>query len=121
VYSHLLALAKLLLESGYPVIVDAAFLEKSERRRFETMAAEHCVPFAIAALKASRQTLMSRILSRENDASEAGIDVLDAKEKSSEPLDGEELHHVADFSESVAQWDRLLAIIGKRAPVSLPG
>ncbi len=120
VYSRLEALAKMLLDSGYPVIVDAAFLEKAERKRFEKLAEELRVPFAIAVLKASRQTLETRILSRRNDASEAGIAVLDAKEKSVEPLDGEELHHVAEFSESIEQWDRLLAIIGKRAPVSLP-
>lgn len=121
VYSHLLALARMLLGSGYPVIVDAAFLEKAERRHFEKLANELCVPFAIAALKTSRQTRVSRILSRRNDASEAGIAVLDAKEKIVEQLDEEELRHAAEFSENAGQWDRLMAIIGKRARASLPG
>jgi aminoglycoside phosphotransferase family enzyme len=120
VYSGLLRLAKMLLISGYPVIVDAAFLEKAERLRFEKLAQEICVPFAIAALKTSRGTLVSRILARRGDASEAGIAVLDAKEKIVEHLDAEELRHAAEFSENVEQWDRLLAIIGKRAPSSLP-
>lgn len=120
VYSRLLDLARMLLSSGFPVIVDAAFLERSERERFWALARELSVPFAIAALGASRQTLQARILSRKGDASEAGIAVLEAKEQSAEPLDGEELLHAAHFSETLREWGKLLSIIGKRAPFSLP-
>jgi predicted kinase len=102
------------------VIVDAAFLERAERERFEKLAKDLSIPFAVAAHKASRQTLQARILSRDGDASEAGLAVLEAKEQSAEPLDEEELLHAAQFSEIFREWGKLFSIIGKHAPFSLP-
>ena len=120
VYSRLLELASLLLSCGWPVIVDAAFLEKKERERFAQLASDSSIPYAIAMTEASRRTLAARIQSRKNDASEADLAVLEAKERDLVPLDETELNHAAHFTEDAAQWDRLCTLIGRRAPASLP-
>ena len=57
VYSALLACARSVLESGESIIVDAAFLKRSERLAFLELAAELRVPFAILHCVAPRETL----------------------------------------------------------------
>ncbi len=108
-YSRLLDLAREVLSSGFPVIVDAAFLSAGERRRFRNLAQNLSLPFAIASLKAPRSSLEERILERKNDASEADLAVLDALEASSEPLQPEEWDRVVLFScmRDEKTWERL--------------
>ena len=97
-YSRLLELAREVLSSGFPVIVDAAFLSAGERGRFRNLAQNLSAPFIIASLKAPRSSLEERILARKNDASEADLAVLDALEASSEPLQPGERSRVVQFS-----------------------
>ena len=67
------------LLAGYPVIVDAAFLRREERRSFEALAADLHVPFTILDCRAALATLHRRVAERAaagGDASEAGPEVL---------------------------------------------
>lgn len=93
-YARLRELARGILTSGFPVIVDAAFLKRSQRETFRQLAAELNVPFRILHLKASETTLRKRIAKRESergDASEATLAVLDYQLRSLELLTEEEL------------------------------
>ncbi|WAW10718.1 AAA family ATPase [Oxalobacter vibrioformis] len=93
-YGLLEKLADTLLDAGFRVIVDAAFLKKAERERFRHLAADRSVPFVIAMITASPETLLRRVTTRQmqrNDPSEAGPDVLAKKQAQFEPLSSEEL------------------------------
>jgi uncharacterized protein len=123
-YARLLELAQQLLAAGYPVIVDAAFLRRGERRQFHELARRMNASFAIASLQAESDTLRTRIVQRQtegNDASEAGLEVLEKLSIGQEPLAQEELAYAAIFSgaqdrnfTSTAGWRRLQdCIMGK--------
>lgn len=89
-FDRLRACARGALLAGYPVIVDAAFLRRAERRSFETLAAELHVPFAILDCRAAHATLRRRVAERDAarlDASEAGLPVLERQLENHEPLE----------------------------------
>ncbi len=92
-YTHLHELARSLLHAGFPVIVDAAFLRHAERAQFRSLAQELAVPFVILSVRAELDTLRRRVahrLHQANDASEAGLAVLETLCVSQEPLTEEE-------------------------------
>lgn len=77
------------LQAGYPVIVDAAFLQGDWRRRFQALAAELGVPFLILDCRAHPDTLRQRVATRHAacaDASEADVDVLKRQLENRQPL-----------------------------------
>jgi len=89
-YRHLHDLAKALLAAGWSVIVDAAFLKRSERNTFSDLAAETGAKFCILAPQSSVDELRKRITKRLNkgqDASEATLEVLEKQISVIEPLD----------------------------------
>lgn len=92
-FDRLKECARTALQAGYPVIVDAAFLQRAERLAFRALAAELRVPFAVLHCRASEAQLRQRVAARSvdgNDASEANVNVLDHQLASHEPLDGDE-------------------------------
>ncbi len=92
-YRRLQDLAKQLLEAGWSVIVDAAFLKRAERATFRALATQAGAEFHILAPQVSPAELRARIiarLEREHDASEATLDVLELQIASIEPLDADE-------------------------------
>jgi aminoglycoside phosphotransferase family enzyme/predicted kinase len=93
-YRRLGELTKLILASGYSVIVDATFLHKPQRLYFKHMACESHVPFIILDLLANEEVLRDRIKTRQlngNDISEANQDVLNYQIAVQEPLDKTEM------------------------------
>ena len=90
-YEKLKALAGAVLDSGFPMIVDAAFLKYEERRSFMEFASDRQVPFIILVFTASADTLRQRISARKCDVSDAGITVLEHQLTTFEPLRGDEL------------------------------
>jgi len=97
-YARLHELAHGLLQAGYTVIVDAAFLKLAERERFRKLAEAMSVPFTIASLHAKDATLRERIRQRLDDASEADVAVLEKLEKVQQPLSSEELAWSGNFT-----------------------
>jgi hypothetical protein len=94
-YRHLLALSETLLAADWSVIVDAAFLERSQRMAFRELAARLGVTFFIVAPQASPARLRARIrgrLAAGRDASEATLEVLRRQLLRMEPLDADERH-----------------------------
>lgn len=92
-FDHLRACARTALLAGYPVIVDAAFLRRAERRAFQALAAELGVPFTLLHCRASPAQLRQRLAARQrigSDASEADVKVLEHQLSDQEPLDDDE-------------------------------
>jgi aminoglycoside phosphotransferase family enzyme/predicted kinase len=103
-YDRLLALARLGLAAGFPVIVDASFLASAQRRKFADCASELGIPFFIFDIRASKDTMKRRIAARVGaglDASDAGADVLARQLARAEPLSaGEQAHAITVDMES---------------------
>ncbi|MDZ4200812.1 MAG: AAA family ATPase [Gallionella sp.] len=97
-YARLLDGARIVLESGFPVIVDAAFLREDERAAFYALAREFKVPFAIAALDAPESALRKRLRQRRGDASEADVAVLEKLLAANQPLTEVERGCMARFT-----------------------
>jgi aminoglycoside phosphotransferase family enzyme/predicted kinase len=89
-YDRLLELARLALQAGYPVVLDAAFLRRSERDAAHELARELKVPFSILACEAPADVLRARLSARRDDASEADARVLEHLRTSVEPLGADE-------------------------------
>lgn len=118
-YARLQELARMLLEAGFTVIVDAAFLRQEERDAFRRLAQSMSAPFAIASLHAEDAILRKRIRQRRNDASEADVVVLDKLKASQQPLSSSELAVAVRFTtgeapDSVANsrgWNKLSRLL----------
>lgn len=92
-YGHLENLAGQLLGHGYSVVVDAAFLERERRERFRALANTTGCAFLIVDCQTDAQTLRERVLRREqaqDDASEAGLAVLEHQLQNAAPLGADE-------------------------------
>lgn len=92
-YQRLFRLARVILEAGYPVLIDAANLKFWQRRLFRSLARSLDVPFLIVACHAPESILHRRLLARAQvglDASEADIAVLHHQLQNSDPLSTEE-------------------------------
>ena len=88
-YARLFELATGLLRCGWSVIVDAAFLQASDRDRFRALARSAGASFSILAPVATPDQLRERILARQTlgrDASEATLEVLARQLKTRQPL-----------------------------------
>ncbi len=90
-YARLAALAREVLEAGFAVVVDAAFLQRTQRDAFATLARELGVTFTIASLQAPVETLRARIAARRGDASEATLAVLEHQLATQDMLGEDEL------------------------------
>lgn len=92
-FERLAQCARAALEAGYPVIVDAAFLRRTEREAFRALATELRLPFTILLCTADEASLRERVAARGasgTDASEADLDVLERQRRHTEPLSDEE-------------------------------
>ena len=92
-YNHLLHLAGIILNAGYSVIVDAAFLKKEQRQLFCKYAHTNDIPFLImhclSQIDLQRERLNKRALDA-RDASDADTEILMHQLKSQETLTTEE-------------------------------
>ena len=90
-FARLRELAAIILEAGYPVIVDATFLQPERIEPFRQLAGDQGVPFVVLDLRASEAELRARIARRKHDsreASEAGQEVLTSQLTRYQPLEG---------------------------------
>jgi aminoglycoside phosphotransferase family enzyme/predicted kinase len=92
-YERLREVARTIVETGFPAVVDATFLARADRDAFRALARMLGVPFAIAACEAPEPVLRERIAARDRagaDASEATLDVLARQVLAAEPLSAAE-------------------------------
>jgi predicted kinase len=95
-YDRLLHCARDIACAGFPVIVDATFLQFEQRAVFHALAVELGVPFAIVNVVASPAELRARVeerAARADDASEATLQVLQRQLDNGEPLTRAEFRH----------------------------
>lgn len=105
-YGRLLELSRGLLAAGFGVIVDAAFLQYGQRRPFRELAAQIGAGFALVSVQAEPATLRRRIIERQtagNDASEAGLDVLEHALLNLETLQADEMDSSVVFDNNADQ------------------
>ncbi len=76
-YDRLYDLAGQVIDAGYPIIVDAAFLQHAQRMPFQQLAMKKQVPYVILSLEADTRVLRQRVQERQGDASDAGLSVLE--------------------------------------------
>lgn len=92
-YLRLQTLACEIVQAGYPVIVDAAFLRQPQRQAFALIADDLAVPFVIIACSAPESVLRERVSHRQSvgqDASDADVAVLEKQFGVLEPIDASE-------------------------------
>ncbi|MCX7172939.1 MAG: AAA family ATPase [Proteobacteria bacterium] len=92
-YVELGSLAVRTIEAGYPVIVDATFLNAARRMAFRAIAADLKVAYLILDFVADAAELRRRVSQRQaqgKDASEATLAVLERQLRNDEPLDAGE-------------------------------
>ncbi|HHC71339.1 MAG TPA: hypothetical protein ENK54_00455 [Thiotrichales bacterium] len=94
VFDHLRKIARLALESGFNVVVDATFLERKRRKPFLQLAGELDIPLVILHVEAPPEVLRRRVTERARcatDPSEADLRVLEQQLAGrGDPLDEEE-------------------------------
>ncbi len=96
-YNRLWELARILLHSGYSVVVDAAFLVREQRTLFLSLASEFGCPMCIVAMVAPQAVLAKRIqerLQKGDDASDATVPVMERQQETIEPFTPVEQSHV---------------------------
>ena len=79
VYDVLSRKARLALAAGHSVVVDAVYAAPQERQAIEAVAAELTVPFCGLWLHAEPHKLAARVNARQNDASDATAEVVQAQ------------------------------------------
>ena len=118
-YRRLAELSRLILNSGFTVIVDACFLQHELRHEFYLLADELQVSFIILDFQASEEVLEQRILNRvedKNEPSEAGIEVLRSQLNKYVQLDEQEVNYaIVVDTENEVHIDAIAKAIQKRA------
>ena len=89
-YDKLAKLAASIINAGYSVIIDAAFLKYKQRQVFQQLAEHLNISFVILEILASAETLRQRIKQRKNDISDADLNVLNHQLESHQPLHQDE-------------------------------
>jgi aminoglycoside phosphotransferase family enzyme/predicted kinase len=100
VYERLVQLARAVVEGGFTALVDATFLKRAQRGLFRDLARGLGVPFVIADFQAGEDALRARVAARgkqAQDASEAGLEVLEHQLRSREPLREDEAQSAVTF------------------------
>ena len=102
-YDRLHECAAAALLGGESIIVDAAFLRRDERLRFLVLAESLARPGRVVHCHAPPDTLRERVVARSaarNDASEAGLDVLQRQPSWWEDFDDRERAHLIEVDTS---------------------
>ncbi|MFI3185543.1 MAG: AAA family ATPase [Methylococcaceae bacterium] len=116
-YLHLKELAQGILEAGFPVIIDAAFLKSAQRELFRRLATDCGVRFHIINCQASNEALCQRIKQRQDDASEATAAVLHRQQQSAQSLSDQEQSAVISINtEKVTAVENLLDKFNRYLP-----
>lgn len=103
VYARLADLAAVVIEAGWPCIVDATFLKRAHRARFRRLAAGLGVPLLIVACTAPVPVLQERVGARQRagrDPSEASAAVVELQLGELDPLEPTEEIDVMELDTS---------------------
>lgn len=109
-YGRLRRLAQGILRAGYSVVVDATFLKHQQRELFRVLAEKEGSKFGILDLHTDKQTLRQRVadrIARNDDASDADVQVLESQLASRQPLSESEMQNVLEIPDAVAAINSL--------------
>lgn len=115
-YGYLHELAASILQAGYPVIIDATYLELRYRKQAWNVARSSHFPFLIVSLQFPVDILEQRISRRienGNDASEATIAVLHGQLARAEPLTEEEQQSTLVISSNDDILEKIITTLEK--------
>ena len=121
-FTRLEQLAGEILAAGFAVIVDATFLHRRSRDQFHTLATSLALPFIIIDCVAPAEQMRERLRERERhgqDASEAGVQVMENQLANAQPLGAGELQYrfEADSAEDGAVlWQGMADELELRGP-----
>jgi aminoglycoside phosphotransferase family enzyme/predicted kinase len=107
-YARLAMLATTIIDAGYSVIVDAAFLKHEQREPFQRLAGVLDVPYIILEVTAPDDVLRTRIKQRKNDVSDADLAVLEHQLSNWRPLHENETATVITVNSTVKLDTRAL-------------
>ena len=119
-YARLHQLAQQILQSGFPVVIDATYLKAAQRQAAWQVAESTGTPFLILDCRAPDAVIAGWLSQRQNegnDPSDATLEVIQAQQNSREPLDAQELQHTGhvDTHESTS-LDSLIERIRQKLP-----
>jgi aminoglycoside phosphotransferase family enzyme/adenylate kinase family enzyme len=109
-YRRLETLARQLLDAGFPVVVDATFLQATQRQAFYRLAEASAVPFHILHFDAPDAVLQKRIRDRgqqQGNVSDADLEVLAQQRRSIEPLTEAERSFVVEMPQTITAVEPL--------------
>ncbi len=116
-YHRLQSMARIVVDSGYPVIVDATFLKQSDRQAFASLAKNLGVPFVIVACHAPEAVMQERVSQRQRigrDASDADVAILQQQLATAEPLTSHELGSTIELDTNAGDLDAIVTSIRNR-------
>ena len=122
-YRRLVKLARTVIDSGWPVVVDATFLNFRHRREFRDYAAKAGIPFCLLSLTASPETIRRRLEQRARSrhrVSEALYNTYELQQSLLEPLRADEPFVEVD-TESQTDNAGLVAAIQSALEAGAPG
>ncbi len=109
-YHKLLKLAEVIINASFPVIVDATFSTAEQRNLFQNLATQKQVRFVILDFLATDETLKQRIRDRQQDVSDADINVLENQIKNWQPLkEDEKINSISINTEEELNIDGLIS------------
>lgn len=120
-YRKLEELAAKIIDAGYPVIVDAVFLNYQEREHFRKLAKNKQIPFTILECTTDEKTLRQRIAERKNDISDADLKVLELQLSEWKPLQEHERVNIVTIDTTApVDINLLVSQIRKKLPAESP-
>ncbi len=99
-YARMLELAKLLLQQGFSVILDARYDLVSSRAEAINLAQSLDVPIEIIHCTAPIEVIQSRLAERNHDISDATADLLSQQQETTEAFTESERSYVTEWSEN---------------------
>lgn len=125
-YRRLDNIASRVLDAGFPVVVDAAFLRRADREAFRRIALAHHAPFLILGCDAPAALLRDRVARRQRsrvEASEASLTVLEHQLATRDRLTPEEMPDVVSIAAkqpAAGSWQEILERLGNAAANAAP-
>ncbi len=120
-YRKLEEFAAKIIDAGYPVIVDAVFLNYEEREHFRELAENRQIPFIILECTTDEATLRQRIAERKNDISDADLKVLELQLSEWKPLQEHERANVVTVDTTTpVNINLLVSQIKEKLPPEIP-
>ena len=110
VYAALMEQADRVVRAGYTAIADAVFANGAHRDAVQHVAAAAGVPFVGLWLEAPEPVLISRVVERGPDASDAGVDVI--RRQLAQPADSVRWHRLDASGTRQQVCDACAAIVG---------